>query len=94
MQCSNLRWDLPADQVHYYWNQTGDKSSSGPTQLVEFSRGVCGGGNLPRSLFLFDAVNLPKVRAFACPFLFSCCWSSDCGCFHSSGVIDDLYENR
>ena len=107
---SNLRWDLPADQVQYYWKQVcgaippphcklnlasdcqcvpmmsvacrecaaslytcvqyttlGPNNASEGQALVDFSRGLAGAApnGVPRSSYLFDAVNLPQVVVVA-----------------------------
>jgi hypothetical protein len=60
---SGLRWDVSADQIPYYYNITGTDSQAYRNEFVQFTRGINGGGNIPRSLFLFDKVNLPKASA-------------------------------
>jgi hypothetical protein len=60
---SNLRWDVPADQLPYYWQQytrKKDNASEGQA-LLDFARGLSGGAPVPRSKYLFDAVDLPQV---------------------------------
>lgn len=60
---SNLRWDIPPDQVQYYYSlEEGEQGAAGAAKLVELGKGLAGGASLPRSKFLFDAINLPKVR--------------------------------
>ncbi|KAL4425867.1 hypothetical protein ABPG75_009883 [Micractinium tetrahymenae] len=61
---SNLRWDVPPEHLQYYWKQytrKGDNASEGQA-LLAFARGLAGGApGVPRSKYLFDAVNLPQV---------------------------------
>ena len=45
---SNLRWDIPADQVQYYYTQE-IAGVSGDAALVELGKGLAGGGSLARS---------------------------------------------
>ena len=63
---SNLRWDIPPDQVPYYYSQETDNVSGGEgaaqSMLVQFGIGLSGGDAYrTRSAFLFDAVLLPKT---------------------------------
>ena len=38
------------------------KNDSDDQALLDFARGISGGGPVVRSSYLFDAVNLPQVR--------------------------------
>lgn len=59
---SNLRWDIPSDQVQYYYTQeTNEVGRGGDSGLVQLSKGLAGGAGLPRSNFLFEWINLPKT---------------------------------
>ena len=60
---SNLRWDLPEDQVPYYWSQEepGSKKSPRTTELLALTKGLAGAQTATRDAFLFDGLNLPKV---------------------------------
>lgn len=60
---SNLRWDVPPDQLQYYYTQETDGvGGGGDAALVALGRGLAGGApGLPRSAFLFDGVHLPKT---------------------------------
>jgi hypothetical protein len=59
---SNLRWDIPSDQVQYYYTQETDQiGSEGDAALVSLGRGLAGGGSLPRSNYIFEMINLPKT---------------------------------
>ncbi|KAL4445750.1 hypothetical protein ABPG77_008949 [Micractinium sp. CCAP 211/92] len=61
---SNLRWDVPPEHLQYYWKQytrKGNNATDGQA-LLDFARGLAGGApGMPRSKYLFDAVNLPQV---------------------------------
>lgn len=59
---SNLRWDIPFDQVQYYYDKVTVRDSSADAALVELSKGLAGGGSLPRSVYVFENINIPKVR--------------------------------
>ena len=60
---------LPRTQERYYWKLTtltkGDNSSL-EAALVAFSKGLAGDAAVPRSKYLFDAVNLPQVGKRGC----------------------------
>ncbi|KAH7617481.1 hypothetical protein NADE_007259 [Nannochloris sp. 'desiccata'] len=59
---SNLRWDIPSNQVQFYYSQKNDDiGSSGDDALVQLGRGLAGGGSLPRSNYIFEWINLPKT---------------------------------
>ena len=59
---SNLRWDIPADQVQYYYAQeTNEIGRGGDSALVQLGIGIAGGAGLPRSNYLFEWINLPKT---------------------------------
>ncbi|KFM22923.1 hypothetical protein F751_6432 [Auxenochlorella protothecoides] len=57
---SNLRWDLPKDQVPFYWGQDEPKADESAL-LLELTRGLAGAGSKERENYLFDGLNLPKV---------------------------------
>ena len=79
---SNLRWDIPRDQIQFYWKKftrKGSQYESADQQgLLDFAVGLAGGGSMPRSAYLFQAVDLPQVGVCAQPksvqdtLLFSC----------------------
>lgn len=39
-----------------------DGSDADSKALLAFARGLAGGASVPRSKYLFDAINLPQVR--------------------------------
>jgi hypothetical protein len=49
----------PASAPQY--TRKGDNASEAQA-LVDFARGLAGGAPVPRSKYLFDAVNLPQAR--------------------------------
>lgn len=57
----NLRWDIPSDQVQFYYSDEFKTGPSAAAALVDLGRGLAGGGGVPRSKFLFDAVDLPRT---------------------------------
>ena len=59
---SNVRWDVPLDQVPYYYKQeTKSLNTTADPELVAFAKGIAGGESESRVNYVFDAVNLPKV---------------------------------
>lgn len=61
---ANLRWDLGADQLQYYFKQENHKSTPGWAQLADLTRGIAGGSDELRSNWVFDNIDLPPVSAF------------------------------
>jgi len=45
------------------------KNDSDDQALLDFARGISGGGPVVRSSYLFDAVNLPQVRRDSSQFI-------------------------
>ncbi|GAB4823908.1 hypothetical protein N2152v2_010954 [Parachlorella kessleri] len=58
---SNLRWDIAPEHIQYFWKKETRKNDSDDQALLDFARGISGGGPVVRSSYLFDAVNLPQV---------------------------------
>lgn len=59
---SNLRWDIPPDQVLFYYDDvTLNNDTTAISNLVDLGKGLAGGGSLPRSKYIFEWINLPKV---------------------------------
>lgn len=48
-ELSNLRWDLPLAELPNYWGKGNRKAASADWQLLaNFTRGLAGGGPVPR----------------------------------------------
>ncbi|KAG2452857.1 hypothetical protein HYH02_002201 [Chlamydomonas schloesseri] len=61
-ELSNLRWDLPLKEYPSFWEKENrDNVASDWEALRNFSRGLAGGGPLPRSEFVVQSVNLPSM---------------------------------
>ena len=62
----NLGFSVAVDQLQYsYSQQNHKKTTSYWPQLFAFTQGIAGNGALPRSKFVFDAVELSEVRPSA-----------------------------
>ncbi len=57
--------NAPADQVPFYWGQDEPKADESAL-LLELTRGLAGAGSKERENYLFDGLNLPKVRQAQC----------------------------
>ncbi|KAI8471595.1 MAG: coth protein-domain-containing protein [Monoraphidium minutum] len=61
-ELSNLRWDLPLGELpNYYGKSNRRRHSEDWALLANLARGLAGGTDVPRSRFLFDALDLPSV---------------------------------
>ncbi|GLC41440.1 hypothetical protein PLESTM_001196100 [Pleodorina starrii] len=61
-ELSNLRWDLPVKEMPAYWEKENrQREDNDWSLLANFSKGLAGGGPVPRSKYIFDYVNLPQV---------------------------------
>lgn len=61
-ELSNLRWDLPLSEMAFYFDKVNHPQRSADWQLLaDFTRGLAGGGPVPRSRYVFDALNLPQA---------------------------------
>lgn len=61
-ELSNLRWDLPLQEYHNYWVKANRKDDPEDWKLLQgLAQGLAGGGPLPRSQFVFEYLDLPRV---------------------------------
>ncbi|EFJ42738.1 hypothetical protein VOLCADRAFT_119316 [Volvox carteri f. nagariensis] len=61
-ELSNLRWDLPIKEMPAYWEKENSRQrdTGDWVLLANLSKGLAGGSPVPRSKYIFDAVNLPQ----------------------------------
>lgn len=59
---SNLRFDIPTDQLHFYYNKENRKSHPEDWDLLNnLTFSLAGGGPLTRSNFLLQGLDLPSI---------------------------------
>lgn len=58
----NLGYGVSVDQLQYSYEQQNNKKADFWPQLHDFTQGIAGAGNLTRSKFVFDYVELSEVR--------------------------------
>ena len=58
---SNLRYDIPTDQLRFYYKGNRKNHSEDWELLSNLTLSLAGGGEVPRSQFLFQAFNLPSI---------------------------------